>query len=125
METLAYALLIWFVIGGLFAAFVEHLVLKYTRKHKNRKNAPCTGIGCVTSLVRLLLVLWLCVTLLDCSLGDHCIKVVIFADVLSTAMHAYFVVHRFGFYARQSGFRTGCNMGSLAFGILYLLSMLI
>ncbi|MBQ7608534.1 MAG: hypothetical protein IJU76_11290 [Desulfovibrionaceae bacterium] len=123
METLAYALLIWFLVGGLFAGFVEHVVLSYSRSHKKYRKAMCPVIGILTSLIRLILILWLCVRLLDCTLSDHCIKILIFADVLSTAIHAYLVVHRYGFYARLSGFRTGCNVGSLAFGTVYLLSM--
>ena len=96
METLAFVLLVWFLFGGLFAAFVEHLVLRYSRPQRTRKSPPCIGIGCVTSLVRIILILWFCDTFLDCSPGDHSIKILIFADVLSTAIHAYFVVHRYG-----------------------------
>ncbi|MBO4336040.1 MAG: hypothetical protein J5846_09470 [Desulfovibrio sp.] len=113
------ALLIWFFGGGVLAALMQFFLLSVVHK-STRRETPCLKSGFCFSLVRMSLICWLCCSLLDLAATDHILKAIVFADVLATAIHAFYAVRRYGSYARRSGYRTGMNLGSLFFGIAYI-----
>ena len=113
------ALLIWFFGGGVLAALMQLFLLSVVHK-STRRETPCLKSGFCFSLVRMSLICWLCCSLLDLAATDHILKAIVFADVLATAIHAFYAVRRYGSYARRSGYRTGMNLGSLFFGIAYI-----
>lgn len=117
--TLLFVLLIWFLGGGLLAALTQLFLLSIVAK-STRRETPCLKSGFFFSLLRMACICWLICMLFDLSGKDHLIKIIVFADVLATALHALYAVRRYGSYARRSGFRAGMNLGSLCFGIAYI-----
>ncbi|MCR5815050.1 MAG: hypothetical protein K6G15_11255 [Desulfovibrio sp.] len=117
--TLVLALLIWFFGGGLLSTLMQFFLLSVVRK-SSRRETPCLKSGFCFSLLRMALVCWLCCLFLELPAKDQIIKIIVFADVLATAVHAFYAVRRYGSFARRSGYRTGMNLGSLFFGIAYI-----
>ena len=116
--TLFFAVLIWFLGGGLLTGIFQILLLSIVPKNTQRRT-PCIGSGIIFSLIRMALICAACVTVFDLALKDQSIKAIIIADVLWSALYAWLAVQRYGSYARRSGFRTGMNVGALFFGLFY------
>lgn len=118
--TLTLSLLLWLIGGGLLASLVEMRIIRMGKK-PNQQATPFVKIGVVLSLLRMLLLCGLLRLLFEPSELIQVFKILVLADVLATAIHAIYSVRRYGFNARRSGYRTGCNLGSLLYGCLFFL----
>lgn len=112
------ALLIWSLGVCIVTPLVQGMLLRTVPK-SDRRSTPCVRFGIVFSLCRMVLTLLAFLYLLDLPHKDKIVIGFIVADVLVAAVLAWLTVHRYGSYARRSGFRTGINVGSLLFGIIY------